>query len=37
LLGREAIRRRFLIDPGRSFRQSRRTPKIIRSILEKTP
>ena len=25
LLGREAIRRRFLIDPGRSFRQSSRT------------
>lgn len=24
LLGREAIRRRFLIDPARSFRQSRR-------------
>jgi hypothetical protein len=30
LLGREAIRRRFLIDPGRSFRLSRRTPKAIR-------
>lgn len=30
LLGREAIRRRFLIDPGRSFRQSRRFPKAIR-------
>lgn len=32
LLGREAIRRRFLIDPGRSFRQSRRLPAIIRQI-----
>lgn len=32
LLGREAVRRRFLIDPGRSFRQSRRTPKAIRAF-----
>jgi hypothetical protein len=32
LLGREAIRRRFLIDPGRSFRQSRRFPKAIRML-----
>jgi hypothetical protein len=31
LLGREAIRRRFLIDPGRSFRLSRRNPKAIRA------
>jgi hypothetical protein len=29
LLGREAIRRRFLIDPGRSFRQSSRFPQSI--------
>jgi hypothetical protein len=34
LLGREAIRRRFLIDPGRSFRQSRRLPKAIRLLDE---
>ncbi|HEX8443880.1 MAG TPA: RimK/LysX family protein [Allosphingosinicella sp.] len=32
LLGREAIRRRFLIDPARSFRLSRRTPKAIRAF-----
>jgi hypothetical protein len=32
LLGREAVRRRFLIDPARSFRQSRRTPKAIGAI-----
>ncbi|HEX8402635.1 MAG TPA: RimK/LysX family protein [Allosphingosinicella sp.] len=32
LLGREAIRRRFLIDPGRSFRLSRRNPKAIRAF-----
>src|SRR3546814_16295134 len=31
LLGREAIRRRFLIDPGRSFRQSERHPTVLRS------
>jgi hypothetical protein len=31
LLGREAIRRRFLIDTGRSYRLSRRLPKAIRS------
>jgi hypothetical protein len=30
LLGREAIRRRFLIDPGRSYRLSRRLPKAVR-------
>lgn len=28
LLGREAIRRRFLIDPGRSYRQSSRHPDL---------
>jgi hypothetical protein len=32
LLGREAVRRRFLIDPARSFRQSRRLPKAVRAI-----
>ena len=32
LLGREALRRRFLIDPARSFRQSRRTPRAIRAL-----
>jgi hypothetical protein len=32
LLGREAVRRRFLIDPARSFRQSRRLPKAIRAL-----
>ena len=32
LLGREAIRRRFVIDPGRSFRLSRRNPKAIRAF-----
>jgi hypothetical protein len=32
LLGREAVRRRFLIDPARSFRQSRRHPKAIRAL-----
>jgi hypothetical protein len=32
LLGREAIRRRFLIDPGRSFRLSRRYPKAVRTF-----
>ncbi|PWG02303.1 ATP-dependent zinc protease [Sphingosinicella humi] len=32
LLGREAIRRRFLIDPGRSFRQSDRHPAVIESL-----
>jgi hypothetical protein len=32
LLGREAIRRRFLIDPGRSFRQSPRTPEALPPI-----
>jgi hypothetical protein len=32
LLGREAVRRRFLIDPGRSFRQSRRLPKAIKAL-----
>jgi hypothetical protein len=32
LLGREAIRRRFLIDPGRSYRLSRRLPKAVRSF-----
>ncbi|GAA4861725.1 ATP-dependent zinc protease family protein [Luteimonas vadosa] len=26
LLGREALRRRFLVDPGRSYRQSERRP-----------
>ncbi len=31
LLGREAIRRRFLIDPGRSYRLSRRLPKAIKT------
>jgi hypothetical protein len=29
LLGREAIRRRFLIDPGRSYRLSSRHPEAI--------
>ena len=28
LLGREAVRRRFLIDPSRSFRQSSRIPQL---------
>ena len=32
LLGREAVRRRFLIDPARSFRQSRRLPKAIKAL-----
>jgi hypothetical protein len=32
LLGREAIRRRFLIDPGRSFRQSSRFPEILHAF-----
>lgn len=32
LLGREAIRRRFLIDPGRSFRQSDRHPAVIERL-----
>jgi len=32
LLGREAVRRRFLIDPARSFRQSRRHPKAVRAF-----
>jgi hypothetical protein len=32
LLGREAIRRRFLIDPGRSFRQSERHPAVIEKL-----
>jgi hypothetical protein len=30
LLGREAIRRRFLIDPGRSFRQPGQRPPSVR-------
>ena len=29
LLGREAIRRRFLVDAGRSFRQSPRRPDLL--------
>jgi hypothetical protein len=37
LLGREAIRRRFLIDPARSFRQSRRTPKAIIRPSKRSP
>lgn len=32
LLGREAVRGRFLIDPARSFRQSRRTPKAVKAF-----
>jgi hypothetical protein len=32
LLGREAVRRRFLIDPASSFRQSRRLPKAIKAL-----
>lgn len=32
LLGREAIRRRFLIDPGRSYRQSSRHPEALESL-----
>ena len=32
LLGREAVRRRFLIDPGRSYRLSRRLPKAIKTF-----
>ena len=32
LLGREAIRRRFVIDPGRSFRLSERHPAVIESL-----
>ena len=37
LLGREAIRRRFLIDPGRSFRQSDRHPSVIESLDHPSP
>ncbi len=37
LLGREAIRRRFLIDPARSFRLSRRNPKAIRALEAPAP
>ena len=37
LLGREAIRRRFLIDPARSFRLSRRNPKAVRAFEAATP
>jgi hypothetical protein len=37
LLGREALRRRFLIDPGRSFGLSRRTPKAIRKLEAASP
>jgi hypothetical protein len=37
LLGREAIRRRFLIDPGRSFRQSERHPAVIESLEKALP
>jgi hypothetical protein len=32
LLGREAVRGRFLIDPARSFRQSRRMPKAVKAF-----
>jgi hypothetical protein len=32
LLGREAIRRRFLIDPARSYRQSSRRPDQIQAL-----
>lgn len=32
LLGREAIRRRFLIDPGRSYRQSDQRPAIVQEL-----
>lgn len=32
LLGRSAIRRRFLIDPGRSFRQSERHPASVQHL-----
>ena len=32
LLGREAIRRRFVIDPGRSFRLSECHPAVIESL-----
>jgi hypothetical protein len=32
LLGREAIRRRFLIDPGRSFRQPGQRPPSVRRM-----
>ena len=37
LLGREAIRRRFLIDPGRSFRLSERHPEAIRPYESRRP
>lgn len=37
LLGREAIRRRFLIDPGRSFRQSDRHPAVIERLEKQLP
>lgn len=32
LLGREAIRRRFLIDPARSYRQSSRRPDEVQAL-----
>lgn len=37
LLGREAIRRRFLVDPGRSFRQSEAHPDMVQSLEAITP
>ena len=35
LLGREAIRKRFLIDPARSFRQSPRRPDALQELEKK--
>ena len=37
LLGREAIRQRFLLDPGRSYRLSRRRPKAIKRFEAENP
>ena len=37
LLGREAVRRRFLIDPARSFRLSRRNPRAVRAFEAANP
>lgn len=37
LLGREAIRQRFLLDPGRSYRLSRRRPAAIKRFEAEFP
>ena len=37
LLGREATRGRFLLDPGRSYRLSRRRPKAIKRFEAENP